>query len=81
MIMQFFKELLGLNIIEHDIDRSHRRGRVNGSIKIKFTRHNTKNWIYQNKKKLKGKRFFELWKNPKKNSKIAELLTVTRKIV
>ena len=65
---QFFEEALGLDIAENDIDRSHRLGRANGPIIIKFTRHNTKNWIYQNKKKLKGTKYL-----------ITESLTATRK--
>jgi len=50
-----------------DIDRSHRLGRA-GPIIIKFSRHNTKQLVYVNKKKLKGKKFL-----------ITEFLTTKRK--
>ena len=46
--------------VDNDIDRSHRLGRFvqgkNRPIIVKLVRHNMKNKIYSNKKKLKGKK-------------------------
>ena len=44
---------MGISLSVQDVDRSHRLRSKNGPIIIKFTRHNTKNLIYSNKRKLK----------------------------
>ena len=44
---------IGISLSYQDVDRSHRLKSKNGPIIIKFTRHNTKNLIYSNKRKLK----------------------------
>ena len=54
---------LDIEIKENDLDRTHRignRNRKDGkprAIIVKFTRYATRNKIYSNKKKLKGKKF------------------------
>jgi len=50
-----YKTNLGIKIEENELDRSYRLGSADGPIIVKFTRHNIKNLIYTNKKKLKGK--------------------------
>ena len=56
------EEYINQKIKPEDIDRSHRLGKPQRSIKakprpniVKFVRYNTKNTIYRNKKFLKGK--------------------------
>ena len=56
-------EELDIEIKENDLDRTHRignRNREDGksrAIVVKFTLYTTRNKIYSNKKKLKGKNF------------------------
>ena len=72
-----------ISLSVQNVDRSHRLRSKNGPLIIKFTRHNTKNMIYSNKRKLKKtdivvaeslptkKRFFmKKLEKPRKEGKI-----------
>jgi len=67
IVKEFMNTNLGIKLNDLDIDRSHRLVRT-GLIIIKFSLHNTKQLVYVNKKKLKGKTFL-----------ITESLTAKRK--
>ena len=63
IVLKTMSEELDIEIKENDLDRTHRignRNRKDGkprAIIVKFTRYATRNKIYSNKKKLKGKNF------------------------
>ena len=63
IVLKTMSEELDIEIKENDLDRTHRignRNRKDGksrAIIVKFTRYATRNKIYSNKKKLKGKKF------------------------
>ena len=61
LVIDTIKEKMGEEIEKDEIDKSHRLGapKNNGKsrpIIIKFVRYNTRCRIFENKKKLKGKR-------------------------
>ena len=61
IVMKVLKEEMGEELTEQDIGRSHRIGKIKKinnkprPIIVKFSRYNTRNKIFMNKKKLKGK--------------------------
>ena len=60
LVISTIKENMDAELVEEDIDRTHRIGkkREDGKprpIIVKFTRYNRRRMIYQRKKKLKGK--------------------------
>ena len=56
-VIDFVQKYLQIDLQESDIQRSHRLGRRHGPIIAKFCRHNTKNFIFFNKKLLKNKNY------------------------
>ena len=64
IILKAISEELSIEIKENDLDRAHRIGNSNRkdgkpqAIIVKFTCYAIQNKVYSNKKKLKGKQFF-----------------------
>ena len=56
--INFFQTYLGIDVTRRDLDRSHRLGKQNSPIIVKFVNHNLKAMVFSCKRKLKGKNVF-----------------------